>query len=342
MIAKKHTFKKGTGKMPINKSECPDFLNEYIFYLRVVKGRAETTIEEYFINIRMFLRYIRMIKEDPDMPFECISIKDFTVQMLKEITLKDIYDFEYYLAEERKNKNAAVARKTAALKSFFNYLYKRANLIDSNPAVDIERPAVKKALPKYLTLEESIRLLATESFENPERDYCMLVLFLNCGMRLNELVSINIGDIDFIEKKLLLKGKGSKQRMIYINDACVEAIETYIKSRKNPPEEPNALFLSRKKRRISRRRVEQIIEKLIKQAGLENRGISPHKLRHTAATLMYQHGNVDTLVIKEVLGHASIATTEIYTHLSDENKKSAAEKNPLASVRKRKTKDEEN
>jgi len=326
--------------LAINKSDYPDFLNDYMFYLRIVKGRSETTVNEYFINIRLFLRYIRMMKEDLEVPIETISIRDFSVDMLKEITLKDIYDFEYYLAEERQNKSAARARKTAALKSFFSYLYKRANLIDTNPIVDIEMPSVKKALPKFLTLEESIRLLSSENFENPERDYCMLVLFLNCGMRLNELVSINVGDIDFKEKRLLLKGKGNKQRMIYINDACTEALRAYIRSRKNPPEEPDALFLSRKKRRISRRRVEQIVEKLLKQAGLGNRGISPHKLRHTAATLMYQHGNVDTLVIKEVLGHASIATTEIYTHLSDELKKSAAENTPLANVRKRKPKEE--
>jgi len=320
--------------MPINKSECPDFLNDYIFYLRIVRGRAETTVNEYYINIRMFLRYIRTVKENLNDPLEAVPIKDFPQDMLKEITLRDIYDFEYFLAEERKNKAAARARKTAALKSFFGYLHKRANIIESNPITDIEMPSVKRALPKYLTLEESLRLLSSEAFENPERDFCMVTLFLNCGMRLNELVSINLSDIDFNERKLLLKGKGSKQRIIYINDSCIAALKTYINSRKNPPEEPDALFLSRKKRRISRRRVEQIIEKLMNETGLGNRGISPHKLRHTAATLMYQHGNADTLVIKEVLGHASISTTEIYTHLSDELKRSAAENTPISNIKK--------
>ncbi len=320
--------------MSINKNECPEFLNDYIFYLRIVRGRAETTVNEYYINIRMFLRYILMVKNNLSQPLESIDIKEFPKEMLNEITLRDIYDFEYFLADERKNKPAARARKTAALKSFFHYLHKRANIIDHNPVDDIEMPTVKRALPKFLTLEESLRLLSSDSFENPERDFCMVTLFLNCGMRLNELVSINISDIDFEERRLLLKGKGNKQRIIYINDACIAALKTYINSRKNPPEEPDALFLSKKRRRISRRRVEQIIEKLLNDTGLGNRGISPHKLRHTAATLMYQHGNVDTLVIKEVLGHASIATTEIYTHLSDELKQSAAENIPIAHMTK--------
>ncbi len=320
--------------MAINRDECPDFLNDYIFYLRIVRGRAETTVNEYFINIRLFLRFILKTKQNLSQPVESLKIKDFPPELLKEITLRDIYDFEYFLADERKNKPAARARKTAALKSFFHYLNKRANLIETNPVDDIEMPTVKKALPKFLTLEESLRLLSSESFENPERDFCMVTLFLNCGMRLNELVSINISDIDFEERRLLLKGKGNKQRIIYINHACISALKTYINSRKNPPEEPDALFLSRNKRRISRRRVEQIIEKLLNETGLGNRGISPHKLRHTAATLMYQHGNVDTLVIKEVLGHASIATTEIYTHLSDDLKQSAAENTPLAKMKK--------
>ncbi len=320
--------------MAINKSDYPDFLNDYLFYMRIVRGRSETTVNEYFINIRLFLRYIKMMKENSDLPIEQISIKDFSVDMLRKITLKNIYDFEFYLAEERNNQNAARARKAAALKSFFFFLNKRANLIDQNPILDLEMPSVKKALPKFLSLEESIRLLSAVSPDNPERDYCIITLFLNCGMRLNELVSINLKDIDFTERRLLLKGKGDKQRMIYINDACIDALKSYIASRKNPPEEPEAVFLSKKKRRISRRRVEQIVEDALHHAGLENRGISPHKLRHTAATLMYQHGGVDTLVIKEVLGHASIATTEIYTHLSDNLKKSAAENTPLAHIKK--------
>lgn len=332
--------------MAIEKTECPDFLNDYIFYLRIVRGRAETTVNEYFINIRLFLRYILKNKQNLDQPLESISIKDFPVSLLKEITLRDIYDYEYFLAEERQNKAAARARKTAALKSLFNFLHKRANLIDSNPVLDIEMPSVKRALPKFLTLEESLRLLSSDSFENPERDFCMITLFLNCGMRLNELVSINLGDIDFEERRLLLKGKGNKQRIIYINDACIVALKSYINSRKQPPEEPNALFLSRNKKRISRRRVEQIVEKLLNETGLGNRGISPHKLRHTAATLMYQHGNVDTLVLKDVLGHASISTTEIYTHLSDQNKRDAAENTPLSHMtrqpKSKKNNEEEN
>ena len=164
--------------MSINKNECPEFLNDYIFYLRIVRGRAETTVNEYYINIRMFLRYILMVKNNLSQPLESIDIKEFPKEMLNEITLRDIYDFEYFLADERKNKPAARARKTAALKSFFHYLHKRANIIDHNPVDDIEMPTVKRALPKFLTLEESLRLLSSDSFENPERDFCMVTLFL--------------------------------------------------------------------------------------------------------------------------------------------------------------------
>ncbi|MDO5558194.1 MAG: tyrosine-type recombinase/integrase [Oscillospiraceae bacterium] len=326
--------------MNINKADYPEFVNDYIFYLRIVKGRAETTVNEYFINVRMFLRYVMMMKEDIDKPLDEISVRNFKLDYLKEITLKDIYDFEFYLAEERHNGSAARARKTAALKSFFYFMTKRANLLEKNPIIDIEMPSTKKTMPKYLSLEESLRLLTASEADNPERDYCIITLFLNCGMRLSELVNINISDIDFTERRLRLLGKGNKERIIYINDACISAINLYLKSRKNPPGEPNALFLSRNNRRISRRRVQQIVDSSLARAGLAGKGLSTHKLRHTAATLMYQHGGVDTLVLKDILGHKSIATTEIYTHISDELKKNAADCSPLANVKKRNDKDE--
>ena len=322
--------------MEINKSDYPDFLNEYIYYLRIIKGCAPQTANEYFINIRLFLRYIKMMKTETALPVEEVDISDFSEDMLRSITLKDIYNFEFYLAEERKNNAASRARKTSAIKSFFSYLTKRAGILDKNPALDIESPSQKKSLPKFLSLDESLTLLSSVDSAEPLRDYCIITLFLNCGMRLSELVNINKNDIDFTERKIRLLGKGNKERIIYINDACIAALNDYLASRVNPPDEPHALFLSKFKKRISRRRVQQIIEDTLKSAGFDGKGLSTHKLRHTAATLMYQHGNVDTLVLKEILGHASIATTEIYTHLSDDIRKNAADSSPLANVKNRK------
>lgn len=324
--------------MKIDKSENPDFLNDYIFYLKVVKGRSQRTIDEYYLDIRMFLRYIRMVKEDKysDFNIEDIPIRDFDVNILKSLKLSDIYAYEFFLADERNNENFARARKTSAIRSLFTYLTKNVNVLEENPVNDIEMPAVKKALPKYLSLEESIRLLANINSDYPQRDYCILTLFLNCGMRLSELVGLNINHIDLKERRMRLLGKGNKERIVYINDACINAISDYLDVREDSPIEPNALFLSKFKKRISKRRVQQIVEKCLKDASLDGMGYSTHKLRHTAATLMYQHGNVDTLVLKEILGHASISTTEIYTHIANKDLKNAADNSPLANLKKKK------
>jgi site-specific recombinase XerD len=322
--------------MEINKDECPYYLNEYIFYMKVIKGRSERTIEAYYIDLRLFLRYIKLTKYNlpADADIETISIKDLPAEILKQITLNDAIEFLYYTSSERDNHAATRARKASSLKSFFNYLFKNTNLIDKNPVKDLELPSLKKALPKFLTLEESLELLNNIKSSNPVRDYCIITLFLNCGMRLSELVGLNIKDINLNEKTMRLLGKGNKERIIYINEACVDALKNYLKSRESSVKDPNALFLSSRGTRINKRRVQQIVEECLKHANLDGKGISTHKLRHTAATLMYQHGNVDTLVLKEILGHKSIATTEIYTHLSDEKLKKAADSSPLANVKK--------
>lgn len=322
--------------MEINKDECPYYLNEYIFYMKVIKGRSERTIEAYYIDLRLFLRYIKLTKYNlpADTDIETISIKDLPAEILKQITLNDAIEFLYYTSSERDNHAATRARKASSLKSFFNYLFKNTNLIDKNPVKDLELPSLKKALPKFLTLEESLELLNNIKSSNPVRDYCIITLFLNCGMRLSELVGLNIKDINLNEKTMRLLGKGNKERIIYINEACVDALKNYLKSRESSVKDPNALFLSSRGTRINKRRVQQIVEECLKHANLDGKGISTHKLRHTAATLMYQHGNVDTLVLKEILGHKSIATTEIYTHLSDEKLKKAADSSPLANVKK--------
>ena len=206
--------------------------------------------------------------------------------------------------------------------------------INNDPTVNLELPTIKKSLPKYLTLEQSEKLLDSASNSGKEslRDYCIITLFLNCGMRLSELVGLNINDINFNESKMKLLGKGNKERYIYFNNACKIALAEYLNSRENSINDPDAVFLSRKNKRISKRRVEQIVNESIKKIGLSGQGYSVHKLRHTAATLMYQHGNVDTLTLKEILGHKSIATTEIYTHLSNEILKNAADNSPLANI----------
>ena len=215
----------------------------------------------------------------------------------------------------------------------FKYLTKTKGMLTADPCQNLELPVVKKTLPRFLTLEESLRMLKTAE-ETPShdmlRDYCIVTLFLNCGFRLSELVGMNVTDVDFYNRQIRVLGKGSKERIVYLNDACLEAIRTYLDARENPPEEPNALFLSRNHRRISRRRVQQIVENMLTASGLAGRGLSTHKLRHTAATLMYQHGHVDTLTLKDILGHQSIATTEIYTHLSSEQRQNAIDSNPLA------------
>jgi len=322
--------------MKIDKSENPDFLNDYILYLRIVKNCSQRTVDEYYGDIRLFLKYIRVMKDDnySQEAIDTVSINDLNISLLKGLTLHDIYEYEFYLADERDNNERSRARKTSALKSFFNYLTNNVHLLENNPTINIEMPSHKKSIPKFLSLEESLKMLSSINSDNPIRDYCIITLFLNCGMRLSELVGINKNDIDFTEKRIKLLGKGNKERIIYLNDACIDSIKEYVNSRENPPNEPHALFLSRLKKRISKRRVQQIVENTLKSADLDGLGYSTHKLRHTAATLMYQHGNVDTLVLKEILGHESIVTTEIYTHISNKDLQKATDSSPLANIKK--------
>ncbi len=321
----------------INLSEFPDFINDYWYHLTLAKAKSQRTAEGYLTDIRVFFRYIIYIESSSEMNFNKIDISKFDVKKLEEINLHKIYEYIYFLNDERNNNDKTVARKISSLKSMFKYLTKQVCLIDNDPTLNLELPSLKKSLPKYLTLEESQTLLeqAAQSTINSTRDYCIITLFLNCGMRLSELVGINVTDIDFKEQKVRILGKGNKERMVYLNDACISAIKDYIDSRENSVTDPKALFVSKKGGRISRRRVEQIVEQILRQCGLSGKGISVHKLRHTAATLMYQYGNVDTLTLKEILGHKSISTTEIYTHLSSDILKDAAKNSPLANFKKK-------
>lgn len=320
----------------IYNEDCPNYLSDFLFHLKVVKARGDRTVEAYYIDIRTFLRYLKLSNNlvPPETPLNEIKIKDVPIELLQNFTLNNAYEFLYYTSSDLNNTTTTRARKTSALKQFFNFLHKKAGLLQTNPLIDLEIPAVKNKLPKYLTLEDSIELLTKVEGKNSERNYCILTLFLNCGMRLSELVGLNFRDINLENRTMRLLGKGNKERIIYINDACVSALKNYYKVRPVAPKEQNAVFLSKQKTRISKRRVQQIVEESLFTAGLDNKGVTTHKLRHTAATLMYQHGNVDPLVLKEILGHKSIATTEIYTHLSNENMKKAAESSPLANVKK--------
>lgn len=312
--------------------DYPEFLNDYWFNLVVAKGRSERTVEGYLIDIRYFLRYLIFMESSDNIDFNSISIKKFDVNKLENVSLQKIYEYIYFLRDDRKNNSKTIARKISSLKSIYKYLTKNVMLIKNDPTINLELPTLKKSLPKYLTLEQSENLLTSTSDSGKEslRDYCIITLFLNCGMRLSELVGLNISDINFDDNKMKLLGKGNKERIIYFNNACKNALKDYINSRENSIQDPDALFLSRKNKRISKRRIEQIVDESLKKIGLSGQGYSVHKLRHTAATLMYQYGNVDTLTLKEILGHKSIATTEIYTHLSSEILKKAADNSPLA------------
>ncbi len=326
----------------INREDNPDFLNSFLDYTVTILNKSPNTIKEYNYDLATFLKFIKVhFKMTDEENFSNITIKDMSIDTLKKIKLDDIHAFLSYLTNTYHSKATTRARKVSSIRVFFNYLCAKANLIEINPAQNLETPKLDRRLPKYLSLEDSIKLLDVTSNEdnrNYQRDYAIITLFLNCGMRLAELVGINIQDIDFSENRMTVIGKGNKERAVYLNKACVHAVNEYLAVR---PKEgiktdklnsKNALFLSERKERISRRTVQNIVDKELKAAGLDTNKYSVHKLRHTAATLMYQYGNVDIRALQEVLGHESISTTEIYTHVANEQARDAIENNPLANI----------
>lgn len=320
----------------LNSSENPEFLNEYIMHLKVVKMLSQRTIEEYFMDTRLFLKYIYNQSHNTNADdITEVDIRNMTADDIRKITVSDIYGFIFFTADERKNLERSRYRKISSLRSFFKYMDRVAHLIDKDPCKDLDIRTPKAARPKFLSLDESLRLLKASDSTDSKRDYCIITLFLNCGMRLSELVGINIRDIDFYENRMEVLGKGNKKRTVYLNKACIDALNRYLEDRRSntkAADEP-ALFISNQNHRISKRRVQQIVESTLEKAGLDGKGITTHKLRHTAATLMYQYGDADVLQLKELLGHANISTTEIYTHLNDENVRNAVESNPLAGVK---------
>lgn len=312
----------------------PPVIRKFLGYLQTVKGKSLKTVEEYFLDLRTFFRYMKLKKGTvpPESEFEKIEIDDITIDFIKTITLIDIFEYMHYLSSERKNHAAARLRKASSLRMFFKYLTNKTGELKENPTKELETPKIGKSLPKFLSLEQSKSLLnavINYSGAYKERDYCIITLFLNCGIRLSELVGINLNDIK-PDKTLKVLGKGNKERIVYLNDACVSAIEEYKKHRPNDKiKDSNALFISRQYNRINVKTVQALVEKYLKVAGLSNSGFSVHKLRHTAATLMYQYGNVDIRILKEILGHENLGTTEIYTHISNNQVKDAITDNPL-------------
>jgi len=329
------------------RSESPEILKSFLTYHENIKGHSAKTVDEYYLDLRIFFRYLKQIRGlcPADADFEEISIADIDLDFIKKITLSDVYRFLNFLSRDRDTPNkgrssggglspASRARKIATIRSFFKYLTNKEKVLDENPIKELESPKIKKSLPKYLSLDESLRLLEAVDGVNRERNYCIITLFLNCGLRISELTGLNLADIS--EDHIRVLGKGNKERIVYINDACAEAINGYMQKRKLlRPKEPKALFISRNGNRVSRSAIHDMVKKTLLKANIDPTSYSSHKLRHTAATLMLQNG-VDVRTLQELLGHDHLNTTQIYTHVDSSELRMAARANPLSSVKQKK------
>ena len=310
--------------------DLPIIAQDFLSYMDTIKAKSPNTIREYHYDLRSFFRFMKLHRRivSLDSEFEKILVNDLSLDFIKSITLSDLYAYMSYLSLDRANKVTSRARKVACIKSFFNYLTTKAKVLEINPAKELESPKLGKRMPRYLDVDESKRLLNAIDGKFKERDFAIITLFLNCGMRLSELIGINLNQIE--GDKLTVLGKGNKERTVYLNRASKAALKRYMDVRpKDGLKDKQALFLSERKTRISRRTVQYIVKKYLGIANLDEK-ISPHKLRHTAATLMYQHGNVDIRSLQEILGHESVSTTEIYTHINKQQLRDAVDKNPLA------------
>lgn len=316
----------------------PELVCDYLRYIDVVKSLSKLTVFEYSINLREFIFFL--VSENNLNDKTKYNLKNCDVEFFRKISLDDAYRYLSYCKNEKNNSATTRARKVVAIRQFFKYLTDNKLVLDYNPMKALNTPKTKnsqksqKALPKHLTLEESINLLGCIDGKNKERDYAIITLFLNCGLRLSELVNLNYNDINS-ENGIHILGKGNKERIVYLNDACINAVNSYMRVRpKDGVIDKNALFLSSRLKRISPKTVQVIVKNFLDKAGLGGQGLSTHKLRHTAATLMYQYGGADVLVLKDILGHENLSTTEIYTHIVDEQVKTAIENNPLAKIEK--------
>lgn len=326
------------------RADSPKILLEFLSYHETVKAHSQKTVDEYYLDLRNFFRYMKQLRDPSliDLPMDEIDIRDIGIEFISSITLADVYSYLVYLSRDRLNRPnsetsdrglsaSTRARKVATLRSFFNYLCNKVHLLPDNPIKDIDSPKIKKTLPRYLTLEESIRLLESVDGPNRERDLCILTFFLNCGLRISELIGLNRSDIQ--DDALRVLGKGNKVRIVYLNQACKDTLAQYLKVRPViGGKDQDALFVSRNHQRISRATVHTLVKKHLRDAGLDSTMYSSHKLRHTAATLMLQNG-VDVKAVQEVLGHEHLNTTEIYTHIDNDSLRIAAKANPLSNVK---------
>lgn len=312
----------------------PLILEDYLNYTETIRGKSASTTKEYYYDLRIFFRFLKVRYRliDKDTQFEEINIEDVDIEFIRKVNIQDLHAFVSYVDKKRNNGNYGKARKVASVRSFFDYLCNKINLLDKNPADNLEFPKTDKRQPIYLTLDEAKKLLDVVNQNKSDffrkRDYAIITLFLNCGLRLSELESINIDKIK--GDTLTVVGKGNKERTIYLNDACISALEDYISVRPKVDSKNKALFLSMRKNRMSNRAIQHMIDKYLEKSGLDPSVYSTHKLRHTAATLMYKYGNVDIRALQEILGHENVSTTQIYTHIDDERLRDAVKSNPLS------------
>ena len=329
------------------RTDAPPILRDFLVYHETIQGHSRRTVDEYFLDLRNFFRFLKLDKGRVarNTPLDQISIDDVDLELVSSVTLSDVYSYMNYLSRDRivhpNSPDAhsglsapALARKVAAIRSFYKYLTNKAKLISENPMQYLDSPHLKKSLPRYLDLEESVSLLDHVDGANQARDYCILTLFLNCGLRISELVGLNVTDVRGNQLRVL--GKGNKERMLFLNEACQSALEDWLTERSMLTlVDQNALFVTlQNRRRISRAAVHKLVKKHLAAAGLDSTQYSAHKLRHTAATLMLQNG-VDVRTLQEVLGHDHLNTTQIYTHVDNDDLRTAARANPLGKVKKR-------
>ena len=321
--------------------EAPAVIRDFLVYHETIKGQSRATVDSYFLDLRTFARYMKLARGlvPRGTELEDISIDEIDLDFFASVTLSEVYDFMAYLSRDRALSAASRARMITSIKGLYNYLTVKTKQLASNPVQDMDTPKLKKALPRYLTLEQSQRLLTAVDGKNRERDYCILCLFLNCGLRISEMVGMNLTDIH--DDHILIRGKGGKERVVYLNESSCEAINDWLAVRRSIAAiDKNAMFLSVRRRRMSVDAVQVMVKKTLAKAGIDPSAYSTHKLRHTAATLMLQNG-VDVRTLQEVLGHESLNTTQIYTHIADSELRTAALANPLAKFTPEKTKTEE-
>jgi len=316
------------------RTDAPPLIREFLVYHETIQGHSRQTIDEYYLDLRSFFRFLKQSRKlvPADLPVDEIPIDDVALPLVRSVTLKDVYDYMGFLSRDRRLNNASRARKAATLRSFYKYLTNKAKLMDVNPVQELDPPRLKKTLPKYLNLNESVDLLESVEGQNAVRDFCILTLFLNCGLRISELVGLNKTDVRGDQLRVL--GKGNKERILYLNDSCQKALQDWIVERDMLTlDNENALFVTKQNRkRITRAAVHKLVKKHLADAGLDSTQYSAHKLRHTAATLMLQNG-VDVRTLQEVLGHDHLNTTQIYTHVDNESLRAAAKASPLSHVK---------